>query len=83
VRVGVTKEIKDGEDRIAITPAGTHELVAHGHSVLVEEGAGSGSMIADDERGVNAVRGRLTLLPVAAAHGLAAVPLDDALAENG
>jgi alanine dehydrogenase len=49
VRVGVPKEIKDGEDRIAITPAGTHELVAHGHRVLVEEGAGAGSMIADDE----------------------------------
>jgi alanine dehydrogenase len=49
MNVGVPKEIKDGEDRVAITPAGVHELVTHGHAVAIERGAGAGSMIADDD----------------------------------
>src|SRR5580692_1745419 len=47
--VGVPKEVKDDEYRVAITPAGVRELVSHGHVVLVEKGAGEGSSIGDDE----------------------------------
>ncbi len=48
MRVAVPKEIKNNEFRIAITPAGVHDLVANGHSVVVETGAGAGSSIGDD-----------------------------------
>jgi alanine dehydrogenase len=43
VRVGVPKEVKNHEYRVAITPVGVHELVEHGHEVFVERGAGLGS----------------------------------------
>jgi len=49
VIVGVPKEIKPDEYRIAITPAGVREMVEHGHRVLIEAGAGEGSAIADAE----------------------------------
>ncbi|GAB2860783.1 alanine dehydrogenase [Actinocorallia aurea] len=49
VQVGVPREIKDHEYRVAITPAGAHELVRHGHEVRVETGAGLGSSITDEE----------------------------------
>src|SRR5690606_1853031 len=49
VRVGVPREIKNHEYRVAITPAGVHELVRHGHEVLVERDAGAGSAISDAE----------------------------------
>jgi len=49
VRVGVPKEVKNHEYRVAITPIGVHELVAHGHEVFVERGAGVGSQIDDAE----------------------------------
>ena len=45
--VGVPAEVKTGENRVAITPDGVRELVAHGHQLLVEKGAGDGSSIAD------------------------------------
>ncbi|MDI6760982.1 MAG: alanine dehydrogenase [Candidatus Brocadiaceae bacterium] len=47
--VGIPKEIKIDEYRVALVPVGAEELVKHGHRVLVEEGAGSGSGIADEE----------------------------------
>jgi alanine dehydrogenase len=47
--VGVPKEVKNHEYRVAITPAGVHELVAHGHEVVVEASAGVGSSITDEE----------------------------------
>ncbi len=47
--VGVPREIKPDEYRIAITPAGVREMGEHGHTVLVEAGAGEGSSIADAE----------------------------------
>jgi alanine dehydrogenase len=47
MKVGVPKEIKPDEHRVAITPAGVREMVEHGHEVLVETGAGEGSAIAD------------------------------------
>src|SRR5574341_487031 len=45
--VGVPKEIKEEEKRVAITPAGVSAFVSHGHKVLVEKGAGTGSGILD------------------------------------
>jgi alanine dehydrogenase len=47
--VGVPTEVKNHEYRVAITPAGVHEFTRHGHSVLVESGAGLGSSITDSE----------------------------------
>ena len=47
--VGVPREVKDGEHRVAITPDGVHELTAHGVTVLIEHDAGVDSAIADDE----------------------------------
>ena len=47
--IGVPKEIKNNENRVAITPAGVHALVAKGHKVLIEESAGIGSGIEDEE----------------------------------
>jgi alanine dehydrogenase len=47
--VGVPREIKPGEQRVALTPAGAHSLVAAGHRVIAETGAGAGSGIRDDE----------------------------------
>jgi alanine dehydrogenase len=46
--VGVPKEIKTREYRVGMTPSGVRQLVARGHKVLVEKGAGEGSGIADD-----------------------------------
>ena len=47
--VGVPREIKPGEERVALTPAGVRALVQAGHRVLVERGAGAGSSIRDQE----------------------------------
>jgi alanine dehydrogenase len=49
MRVGVPTEVKNNEYRVAITPIGVHELVAHGHQVTVQSGAGLGSQIPDAE----------------------------------
>ena len=49
MKVGVPKEVKNHEYRVAITPSGVHEFVRHGHEVLIEQGAGSGSLIPDEE----------------------------------
>jgi alanine dehydrogenase len=49
VLIGIPTEIKNHEYRVAITPAGVHELVRHGHDVVVEHGAGLGSSITDAE----------------------------------
>ena len=48
MRVGVPREVKDHEDRVALTAIGVTELVRRGHEVLVETGAGVGSVISDD-----------------------------------
>ena len=47
--VGVPTEIKTAEQRVAITPVGVRELVDRGHSVLIQRGAGEGSLIHDEE----------------------------------
>ncbi|NBO46539.1 MAG: alanine dehydrogenase [Actinobacteria bacterium] len=49
MRVAVPKEIKVHEYRVALTPAGVHELRRHGHEVFIEAGAGVGSSISDAE----------------------------------
>ena len=46
--IGVPKEIKASEYRVALTPAGAAMLKAAGHEVVVQSGAGSGSSFADD-----------------------------------
>lgn len=48
MKVGIPKEMKSGEHRVAITPAGVQALAAAGHTVLVESGAGLGSGISDE-----------------------------------
>ena len=48
MKVGVVKEIKSDEYRVALTPAGARELVQGGHDVVVETGAGEGSSFPDD-----------------------------------
>lgn len=47
--VGVPKEIKTGEKRVALTPQGVDALVSHHHRILVERGAGVGSGFSDEE----------------------------------
>ena len=47
MKVGVPKEVKNNEYRVAITPAGVHELVTLGHDVYIEKDAGVGSAIPD------------------------------------
>ncbi len=49
MRVGVPTEVKAHEYRVALTPAGVHELVAHGHEVAVQHGAGEGCSIPDED----------------------------------
>ena len=47
--IGVPREVKNNEFRVAITPAGVHELVDRGHRVLIEASAGVGSAISDED----------------------------------
>ncbi|MEU7891846.1 alanine dehydrogenase [Nonomuraea sp. NPDC049152] len=47
MKVGVPREVKNHEYRVALTPAGAHELIRHGHQVFVERDAGVGSAIPD------------------------------------
>ncbi|WDQ00749.1 alanine dehydrogenase [Micromonospora chalcea] len=49
MKVGIPREVKNHEYRVAITPAGVNEFTRHGHEVFVEAGAGVGSSITDDE----------------------------------
>ncbi|MEU5839836.1 alanine dehydrogenase [Streptomyces diacarni] len=49
VKVGIPREVKNNEYRVAITPAGVMELVRNGHQVFVEKNAGAGSSIPDGE----------------------------------
>ena len=46
--VGIPKEVKDNEYRVAATPEGVRELVDAGHTVLIQEGAGVGSSLSED-----------------------------------
>jgi alanine dehydrogenase len=60
--IGVPKEIKNNENRVALTPAGTQELVKRGHTVYVQTTAGAGSGFQDEEY----QKAGATLLPSAA-----------------
>ncbi|PRZ40932.1 alanine dehydrogenase [Antricoccus suffuscus] len=48
MKVAVPKELKNHEFRVALTPAGAHEFVVHGHEVIVQRNAGAGSSIPDE-----------------------------------
>src|SRR5881398_2275025 len=48
MKIGVAKEIKADEYRVALTPAGARELLQRGHDVVVEAGAGEGSAFSDE-----------------------------------
>ncbi|GIG71083.1 alanine dehydrogenase [Phytomonospora endophytica] len=61
MKVGIPSEVKNHEYRVAITPAGVHELVRHGHDVHVQAGAGIGSSIPDADY----VAAGATILPTA------------------
>jgi alanine dehydrogenase len=61
MKVGVPKELKNHEYRVAITPAGAHELSRAGHQVFLEEDAGTGSAIPD----ADFVAAGATILPTA------------------
>jgi len=49
MKVGIPRELKDNEYRVAITPAGVRELVINGHEVVIENGAGIGSSIPNQD----------------------------------
>ena len=49
MKVGVPKEVKNHEYRVAITPSGVHELVRGGHQVYVQQDAGTGSSLPDED----------------------------------
>ncbi len=49
MRIGVPREVKNHEYRVALTPAGAHQLTAAGHDVMIESGAGAGSVIPDED----------------------------------
>jgi alanine dehydrogenase len=61
LRVGVPKEIKPDENRVALTPAGVYALVSQGHQVVVETSAGTGSGIEDADY----IAAGATILPTA------------------
>ena len=48
MKIGIPKEVKNNEYRVAITPSGVHELTVRGHEVFVENAAGIGSSIPDE-----------------------------------
>ncbi len=62
MKIGVPKEIKNNENRVALTPAGAHMLVQAGHQVFVQRGAGEGSGFGDEDY----VREGARILPHAA-----------------
>src|SRR5215472_11554222 len=49
MKIGVPREVKNHEYRVAITPSGVHELVRSGHEIVIERSAGAGSSIPDDD----------------------------------
>ena len=66
--IGVPKEIKNNENRVALTPAGVAELKKHGHSVYVQETAGIGSGFGDTEY---AIAGATMLPTIEEIYGIA------------
>jgi alanine dehydrogenase len=68
MRIGVLREIRREEFRVALTPAGAHELSTSGHEVTVETAAGKGSGFADDHY-------RAAGAPIAATASEVSVPV--------
>ncbi len=56
MKIGIPTEVKNNEFRVAITPVGVHELVAHGHEVFVQAGAGLGCGLGDEQFAVQGAR---------------------------
>ena len=56
MKIGVAREIKPDEYRVALTPAGARELVQKGHEVLIEAAAGDGSSFPDEDEVVEIER---------------------------
>ena len=61
MKIGIPKEIKNNENRVALPPAGVYELVQEGHEVLVEANAGIGSTFQTKPIEQSAQRSLLTL----------------------
>ncbi|MFV1957314.1 MAG: alanine dehydrogenase, partial [bacterium] len=49
MKIGIPREIKDNEYRVGIVPSGVEELVSDGHEIMIQEGAGLGSGITDED----------------------------------
>ena len=49
MKIGIPKEIKPQENRVAIQPGGVQQLVSHGHLVMIQNGAGEGSGFSDEQ----------------------------------
>jgi len=49
MKIGIPKEIKPQENRVAIQPGGVQQLISHGHMVMVQKGAGEGSGFSDEQ----------------------------------
>lgn len=71
MQIGIPTEIKDNEFRVSLTPAGAAHLTAHGHTVLVQSGAGTGSGYPDDDYAAAGA----TIVPTAADAWAAALVL--------
>ncbi len=65
MRIGLPREIKDGENRVGLTPGAVTALVRRGHEVLVETGVGEGSFLSDEEY----AEAGATIVPTAASMG--------------
>ncbi|KGJ76913.1 alanine dehydrogenase [Cryobacterium roopkundense] len=68
MKVAIPTEVKNNEFRVAITPAGVHELISNGHEVLIQAGAGVGSTIPDEAY----IAAGATIMPDAASTWAAA-----------
>ena len=64
--IGIPKEIKNNENRVALTPAGAQELVKRGHTVYVQATAGVNSGFADEAYTAVGAMGSLTLTIISA-----------------
>lgn len=67
MKIGIPKEIKNNEFRVAITPYGVEELVSHGHEVFIEKGAGVNSSFLDkeyEEKGANILNDNISIFNI-------------------
>jgi len=79
MQIGVVKEIKSSENRVAVIPAGVRAFIAHGHTVFVEKGSGAGSGFRDNEysrTGAKLLNGQVCYPAVAEALNLPCPQID-------